>query len=331
MSREATWRKVVPAYGSVQAVRGVGRKRGGRPAGTGGPLRSTALGPTLIGLRRTSFMGAEGAWWPHRSSKPAGPAKTRVGGFDSHTFPPHMTGPGPEVQGSGPVDVDRDLCVTGIRTAGTPPHLARTGSRPALKLRHFCLIAALGSSLGATALAAQVQDPPPVVPGTAPAALPDSLPGQVTPTGAFLRALALPGWGHAAIGSNLRGAFYVAAEGGTAWMLLRIHRRLGYATRQLDLREDEARARLAAEGITDPAEIAEALEDDETLDSPRNLLSSRQQQREDWLAFGIFLMLLSGADAFVSAHLQDFPAQPVFAITADDRVELGIRIPLGNR
>ncbi len=114
-------------------------------------------------------------------------------------------------------------------------------------------------------------------------------------------------------------------------MLLRIASRLGSAQRQLDVREDEASAGLAADDITDPIEVAAALEADETLDSPRNLVSSREQQREDWLALGIFLVLLSGADAFVSAHLQDFPARPVFAVTADDRVEIGLRIPLGNR
>jgi hypothetical protein len=33
-------------------------------------------------------MGAEPSWWTDQSSKLAGPAKTRVGGFDSHTLPP---------------------------------------------------------------------------------------------------------------------------------------------------------------------------------------------------------------------------------------------------
>jgi len=32
--------------------------------------------------------GAEGDWCPRRSSKLRSPARTRVGGFDSHTFPP---------------------------------------------------------------------------------------------------------------------------------------------------------------------------------------------------------------------------------------------------
>ncbi len=47
-------------------------------------------------------MGAEGVWWLHWSSKPARPAKPRVGGFDSHTLPPsvelppHPTKPKPK-------------------------------------------------------------------------------------------------------------------------------------------------------------------------------------------------------------------------------------------
>jgi len=41
-------------------------------------------------------MGADRAWWLDWSSKPACPARTRVGGFDSHTLPPsdrHPAGP----------------------------------------------------------------------------------------------------------------------------------------------------------------------------------------------------------------------------------------------
>lgn len=199
-----------------------------------------------------------------------------------------------------------------------------------MKLRTLWFAILVVAPLCGTGLSAQVQDSPPGT-GTAVPAVSDSLPDRVTPTGAFLRSVVLPGWGHAAIGSNLRGAFYVAAEGSTAWMLLRIRSRLKSANRQLVLREDEARARVVAGGVTDPAEVMAALESDETLDSPRNLVSSREQQREDWLAFGIFLMLLGGADAFVSAHLQDFPATPVFAMTAENRVEVGFRVPLSIR
>jgi hypothetical protein len=37
-------------------------------------------------------------------------------------------------------------------------------------------------------------------------------------------------------------------------------------------------------------------------------VSSREDQQEDLVAFGIFVLFLTGADAFVSAHLARFPA-----------------------
>jgi hypothetical protein len=74
------------------------------------------------------------------------------------------------------------------------------------------------------------------------------------------------------------------------------------------------------------------LEGDRRLDNLRDLEDSRRQQREDWAALGIFLLLLSGADAYVSAHLQDFPApiQIQAAPAGGARVEVGVRIELGG-
>lgn len=155
----------------------------------------------------------------------------------------------------------------------------------------------------------------------------------VSPRGAFLRAIGIPSWGHAAIGSNLRGAFYLAAEGGTLWMMLRTRSRLHDARRIRDLREEAARARFLLEGVTDEAEIEALLENDERVDDARDLVDARSQQFEDWTALGIFLVLLSGADALVSAHLQDFPGpvQLEATPTGDGGVDLGVRITLPNR
>lgn len=155
--------------------------------------------------------------------------------------------------------------------------------------------------------------------------------GTVTPTGAFLRAALVPGWGHAAIGSYHRGAFYVVTEGATAWTLMRTRRRFSEAGERLRFREDVVRAALAAEGVTDPAAVQARLDADPTLQDLNGLVEARRQQREDWTAVAIFLVLLAGVDAFVSAHLQNFPApldlnaQPV----GDGRLELsvGVRLP----
>jgi hypothetical protein len=130
----------------------------------------------------------------------------------------------------------------------------------------------------------------------------------VSPGGAFLRAVAIPGWGHSAIGSYRRGAFYFVAEGITAWGLIKTRERIKEANQRVDFREERLRADLASQGVTDPAEIQTALDDDETLTDLLGLQSARKSQREDWTALGVFLLLLSGADAYVSAHLQHFPA-----------------------
>ncbi len=153
----------------------------------------------------------------------------------------------------------------------------------------------------------------------------------VSPGGAFLRAVLVPGWGHASIGSHGRGGFYVAAQAGTAYMLVRSRSRRADAQRVVDMREELVLQRLALEGVTDPAEVAAALEDDEDIVRARTLRNARQQQFEDWTAFGIFLVLIGGVDAFVSAHLQEFPAPVELQYTPlpEGRLELGLRVPIG--
>jgi hypothetical protein len=136
----------------------------------------------------------------------------------------------------------------------------------------------------------------------------------ISPLGAFLRALVIPTWGHGALGSHRRGAFYMAAEGGTAWMLLRTASRRHSAERNLADRETAARAAAVLEPGPEgesPEEFSErielAVEEDPRVLDARRRLDARQGQFEDWVAMGVFLTFLSGADAFVSAHLRDFP------------------------
>ena len=155
--------------------------------------------------------------------------------------------------------------------------------------------------------------------------------GGVSPRGAFLRAATVPGWGHASIGSYKRAAFYIVTEGAAAWSLVKTRRRFAEAQERVRFREDIVRADLADVGVTDPELIQKGLDDDADLQDLLSLEESRRQQREDWTALGIFLLFLSGADAYVSAHLKDFPApiqvnaQPV----GNGRMELsvGIRLP----
>ncbi len=184
---------------------------------------------------------------------------------------------------------------------------------------------------GSEAAAAQVTPPSPPAVGLGGGAEADTIPVEgVSPAGAFLRSVAVPGWGHASIGSYLRGGFYLAAQGGTGWMLLRIRSRLASATARVDALEEVETARLELAGIVDPLIVEDSLAANEEIADRRGLVAAREQQREDWLALGIFLILLGGADAFVSAHLKDFPAEPVFNATEDGRVDVGLSIPVGG-
>ena len=184
--------------------------------------------------------------------------------------------------------------------------------------RALVLATTLVAALVACApLAAQGTDTLGVAPGDAPTqeARPSGLDLPPSPGGAFLRAVLLPGWGHASIGSYTRGAFYFAAEATTGILLARTLRRLARAEDALALAEQGRTEALLSSGT--PADSVRALlDEDETLDGERGLVESRSKQIEDWVALGAFLVFLSGADAFVSAHLQDFPAP----LSADVRI-----------
>ena len=155
---------------------------------------------------------------------------------------------------------------------------------------------------------------------------------SVTPGGAFLRAVLVPGWGHVSIGANARAGVYFAIESAVAYGIIRTRRRISEVTSRTDFRETLLHEELVTQGITDPNQIESALESDATLADLKSLGESRSDQQEDLVAFGLFLLFLSGADAFVSAHLKDFP-DPI-AIeggpTNDGRLEIGLRLRLPN-
>lgn len=198
------------------------------------------------------------------------------------------------------------------------------------RVRLALLLGAAVSVLASPAPVASQVVPPPVPQGqlgTAPAP-----PIQVSPGGAFLRAVIVPGWGHAAIGSYSRGAFYFGAQTATVYSLIRTRHRLSEVRERVSFREDALRAQISGEGVTDTDIIAQRLSEDADLNELQSLLDSRESQQEDLVALGIFILLLSGADAYVSAHLARFPepleleARPVDV----GRVDVGLKFRLPN-
>jgi hypothetical protein len=153
-------------------------------------------------------------------------------------------------------------------------------------------------------------------------------PGGITPRGAFIRGLAFPGWGHAKVGSPSRGGFYFLVQSTTGVMFFKTHSRLSRARDQLVLLESVERARLEAEGVTDPLAVEAALSENPEVADLRALEEVRTEQREDWIALGLFMMLLSGVDAYVSAHLSNFPAPVEIGTPPGGGIEVGFSLPI---
>ena len=110
-------------------------------------------------------------------------------------------------------------------------------------------------------------------------AAPDSQPSArrdtthlVGPVGALWRSLLLPGWGQAVTGRKVTGALFTIWEGTTMYMTLKAQQEANY---------------FKASG------------------SPS--LHAKRQEVQDWLVLWGFNHLFSGAEAFVAAHLRDFP------------------------
>lgn len=168
--------------------------------------------------------------------------------------------------------------------------------------------------------------------------------GGPSPAGALVRSLVLPGWGQLHVGSSGRGLVYMGVHGVNTYMLVKTFRRLD------DTRERRDEAISAARDSIELAALSDTLlqrvleENPDTLDvlaaaDPEaarltRLSSARRQQREDWMVWAGFWILANGIDAFVAAHLADFPAEvdvePVRR-SGETGLRLGVRVPLGRR
>jgi hypothetical protein len=159
-----------------------------------------------------------------------------------------------------------------FKTATEAPPAAPVGSIPT-RSRHLALVVLLSAVLllpatSSSGLAAQAAPPP------GRSAVPsDTLPRQyISPFNALWRSLLLPGWGQARLNRKLAGGLFVAWEGVTLGMSLKTARELRYLRRTNSGRADDKR-----------------------------------QEHEDWLVLLAFNHLFAGLEAYVSAHLADFP------------------------
>jgi len=112
----------------------------------------------------------------------------------------------------------------------------------------------------------------------------------ITPTTAFFRSLLVPGWGQASLNRNVTGGVFVAFEGVAIAMVWKS----GW---QLDF------AHVRGKNV-----------------------KSHTQEQQDWVTLLIFNHLMAGAEAYVSAHLWDFPAGLEIQQLPDGATNLGVRV-----
>jgi hypothetical protein len=159
-----------------------------------------------------------------------------------------------------------------FKTAMEAPPVAPVGSIPT-RSRHlpyvaFLIIWFLVLAASVSELNAQAAPPP-----KRPAAVADTANRQyISPFNALWRSLLIPGWGQARLNRKLAGGIFVAWEGVTLGMSLKTSSELRYLRRTASARAEDKR-----------------------------------QEHEDWLVLLAFNHLFAGLEAYVSAHLADFP------------------------
>jgi len=146
------------------------------------------------------------------------------------------------------------------------------------------------------ALPLRAQDSLPPAP-PAPATAVDTTPRRpASPTGAMLRSFLLPGWGQAVYGRKVTAGFMLGVEGLSLGMILKTSSELDY--------------------IRTTGSSTEA---------------AKLKEREDWIAILVFNHLMSGLEAYVAAHLYDFPGDLQLQALPQGGMRLGVTLPLGGR
>jgi hypothetical protein len=127
-------------------------------------------------------------------------------------------------------------------------------------------------------------------------AVTDTLQRQyISPLNAFWRSFLLPGWGQARLNRKLSGGIFVGWEGVTLGMSLKTRKELRYLRRTGSPRADDKR-----------------------------------QEHQDWLVLLAFNHLFAGLEAYVSAHLADFPGD-LRVEAVPGRVGAAVSLPIRLR
>lgn len=124
----------------------------------------------------------------------------------------------------------------------------------------------------------------------------------ISPGGAFLQSLLIPGRGQITLGKRNASRFYFAVEALSIGMIIKSYGDLREAKRH----EGDS---VAVEWDVDPVTGDSTPTRFEPTRFTPELTNARRTHVEDWIALLIFNHLLSAADAYVAANLWDFPAR----------------------
>ena len=149
------------------------------------------------------------------------------------------------------------------------------------------------------------------------------------PSSALLRSLVVPGLGQFSVGAYGRGAFFAALQGTSYYMLFKTHDKLTRAEDRLEARTNVLRDSLIA--ANDTVGLEAKLDTAQVLQSGRALVDSRERHMQDWITYTIFFTLVSGVDAFVAAHLADFPVRIEPEPQVNGSVHFKFSVPLPSR
>lgn len=169
----------------------------------------------------------------------------------------------------------------------------------------------------------------------------DTIPRESNaPRNALIKSLLVPGLGQFSIGSPVRGALWVGVRGSSYYMLAKTLKKLGEAKDRetgyrevaaADLRAQMEEDTVLARQLSDPLAFEERLAADSTVSAAHDLVESRTRHRQDWITYTIFFTFLDGLDAYVAAHLRDFPGEITTTPGLDGSVSLRVDMPVTGR
>lgn len=202
-----------------------------------------------------------------------------------------------------------------------------------MRILRIVLVAVFAAALPARAQ----QAPAPVQPQ---AVAEDTVTRGISPGTAFFRSVLIPGWGQFSAGAKTRGAIFVAIQASSYFMLAKTLSKISDArdveAERIAFQGDSLRSAMAEDTLlnrilSEPEKFDSAVAATASVIGIRKLIDSRKEQRQDWIAYTIFFTLASGVDAFVAAHLADFPATIMTRPAADGGVQFQVGIPFPRR